>query len=175
MGDKIVFESDNIYFINVNKDLINDYLEMVNNPEVSKFISLKNRLFTYDEELNWIEGKLLNKKIVFSMIEKKSKSFIGNIELLEVNNNIGELAICITPNMQNKHYGKESIINFINYCFEELKLGEIELSVYSHNEKAINLYKKIGFMEYKRDINVGIYNDQIIDDIYMKYVDKEHK
>ena len=46
-----VFESKNICFININKALVNDYLEMVNNPEVSKYISLKNRIFTYDDEL----------------------------------------------------------------------------------------------------------------------------
>ena len=175
MNYTTVFESKNICFININKNLVNDYLEMVNNPEVSKYISLKNRIFTYDDELKWIENKLLNKKKVFSMIEKNSNKFIGNIELLEVNNNIGELAICITQTMQNKHYGSESIIRFIKYCLEELRLDNIELSVYSHNEKAINLYKKLGFVEYKRDVNVGIYNGQIIDDIYMKYVNKEHK
>ena len=35
-------------------------------------------------------------------------------------------------------------------------------------EKAINLYKKLGFVEYKRDANIGIYNNKNIDDIYMK-------
>lgn len=166
--ENIIFESDNINFINISKDLINDYLKMVNNLEVSQFISLKNRLFTYDDEIKWIEEKLNNKKIIFSMIEKGTNSFIGNIELLEINNRVGELAICVTPSMQNKHYGSESIIRFIKYCFEELKLKNIELSVYSHNEKAINLYKKLGFVEYKRDVNIGIYNDKNIDDIYMK-------
>ena len=164
----IIFESDNIYFVKINKDLIDDYLKMVNNPEVSKFISLKNRSFTYDEEIKWIEDKLNNKKIVFSMVEKGSNKFIGNIELLEIKNKLGEFAICITPSMQNKHYGSESIIRFIKYCFEELELENIELSVYSHNEKAINLYKKLGFVEYKRDVNIGIYNNKNIDDIYMK-------
>ena len=172
MNNKVIFESDNIYYINVNKELINDYLEMVNNPEVSKYISLKKRIFTYDDELKWIDNKLTNNKIIFSMIEKISNKFIGNIELMEINDNIGEFAICITPTMQNKHYGRESIIRFIKYCLEELKLDNIELSVYSHNEKAINLYKKLGFVEYKRDTNVGTYNGQSIDDIYMKY---EHK
>ena len=169
MDNKVLFESDNIYYIYVNKELINNYLEMVNNLEVSKYISSKGRQFTFDNELEWIDNKLSNNKIIFSMIEKTSNKFIGNIELMEINNNIGELAICITPTMQNKHYGREAITRFIKYCFEELKLDNIELSVYSHNEKAISLYKKLGFIEYKRETNVGTYNGQIIDDIYMKY------
>ena len=165
---KIIFESDNIYFVKINNNLIDDYLEMVNSPFVSKFISLKNRSFTYEEEMKWIENKLNNNNILFSMIEKGTNKFIGNIELLEISNKIGELAICITPSMQNKHYGSESILRFIKYCFEELELENIELSVYSHNDKAINLYKKIGFVEYRRDENVGIFNNKNIDDIYMR-------
>ena len=133
--NKIIFESDNIYFVKINKNLIDDYLKMVNNIDVSKFISLKNRSFTYDEEIKWIEDKLNNKKIVFSMVEKGSNKFIGNIELLEFNDKVGELAICVTPSMQNKHYGTEAITRFIKYCFQELGLSDIELSVYSHNVK----------------------------------------
>ena len=118
--------------------------------------------------MKWIENKLNNDNIVFSMIEKGTNKFIGNIELLEISNKIGELAICITPSMQNKHYGSESILRFIKYCFEELELENIELSVYSHNDKAISLYKKLGFVEYRRDENVGIFNNKNIDDIYMR-------
>ena len=169
MVDNVKFESSNIYYTTINKQLINDYLEMVNSQEVSKYISLKNRIFTYDDELEWIKNKLLNNSLIFSMIEKESNRFIGNIELMEINNNIGELAICITPTMQNKHYGHEAIERFIKYCFEELGLNNVELSVYSHNKKAINLYEKLGFVEYRREINIGTYNGQSIDDIYMKY------
>ena len=35
---KMMFESENIYYAKLNKELINDYLEMVNNYEVQKFI-----------------------------------------------------------------------------------------------------------------------------------------
>lgn len=34
----MMFESENIYYAKLNKELINDYLEMVNNYEVQKFI-----------------------------------------------------------------------------------------------------------------------------------------
>ena len=41
---------------------------MVNNHEVSKFISLKNRSFTYEDEIKWVENKLNNNNVIFSMI-----------------------------------------------------------------------------------------------------------
>ena len=33
---KKVFESENIYYIKLNKTLIEEYLKMINDPEVSK-------------------------------------------------------------------------------------------------------------------------------------------
>ena len=154
---EIIFESENIYYVNITEKLIDDYLEMINNPEVSKFISLKPRFFTFEDENNWIKQKQINNSIIFSMIEKNTNEFIGNIEILEINNNIGEIGLCIIPKKQGKHYGLESIKRFIKYCVNNLKLEEIGLSVYSHNEKAINCYKKLGFVEYKREKNIGIY------------------
>ena len=68
--NNIIFESNNIYFVKVSLDLIDDYLKMVNNHEVSKFIFLKNRSFTYEDEIKWVENKLNNNNVVFSMIEK---------------------------------------------------------------------------------------------------------
>ena len=55
--NEIIFESENIIFIKPNKNLIVDYIKMVNDPEVSKYISLKERAFTYDDELLWLEKK----------------------------------------------------------------------------------------------------------------------
>lgn len=164
----IKFESENIIFVDINQELINDYLNMVNDPEVSKFISLKSRYFSYEDELTWLNNKKEKKSVIFSMLEKDTNEFIGNIELMSIENDIGEIAICITPSKQNKHYGYESINRFMQYCKDELKLNVFELSVYSHNKKAINLYKKLGFKEFRIDKNIGKYNDEYIDDIYMK-------
>lgn len=168
MQFEIVFDSKNIYFVKITEDLINDYLQMVNDRDVSKNISLKDRFFTLEDEMNWIKKKNENNAIIFSMIEKSTNEFIGNIEIMSIENNIGELAICITSKKQGKHFGTEAINRFIEYCLNDLRLEGLELSVYSHNQKAINCYCKIGFVEYKRDKNVGVYENLSIDDIYMR-------
>lgn len=47
------------------------------------------------------------------MIEKKTNEFIGNIEIMEINNNIGEIGIAITRKKQDKHLGQEAIKRLI--------------------------------------------------------------
>ena len=142
----IVFESDNIIYIKVSERLINDYLNMINDYNVSKMISKNNRICTYEEELNWVNEKLLENAYVFSMIEKSTGEYIGNIEIMNINNNIGEIGIAITSNKQNKHYGTESMKRIIEYGYNELKLDGFELNVYTTNPRAIHCYKKVGFV-----------------------------
>ena len=165
----IVFESDRINFVKVSKEFANDYLKMINDEDVSKYISLKERNLTLEDEIVWINNKLKNNAIVFTMIEKDTNEFIGDIEVIDIRDNVGEIAIAITPSKQNMGYGREAIKTMIKYMLEELKLDGVELSVYSHNLKGINCYKSIGFKEYKRDKNVGTFDNESIDDIYMKY------
>lgn len=143
----MIFESKNIYYINLNRGLINEYLEMVNNYEVQKFISHNIKEYTYEDELKWVNDKLENKDIIYSMIEKNTGKFIGNIEIMDINNGIGEIGISIVPSMQNKHYGTESMKKIIEYGFNELKLEGLELNVYKTNSRAIKCYKNVGFIE----------------------------
>ena len=53
-----IFESKNINYIKLNKDLIDDYLKMVNDPEVANKISHNPKKFTYEEELTWVNKNL---------------------------------------------------------------------------------------------------------------------
>ena len=55
---EIIFESENILYVKINENLINDYLIMVNDPEVQKGISRKAKIYTYEQELEWVKEKL---------------------------------------------------------------------------------------------------------------------
>jgi len=165
---KILFQSKNIDYVEVNPNLINDYLIMVNDIEIQRRISSKSRIFTYEEEENWINNKLENKDIIFSMIERNTNEFIGNIELMHVTEKDAELGICITSKKQGKHYGLEAIKKLIEYSFDVLGLEEINLVVFSTNQRAIKCYKKLGFKEYKIEKNVENIDNIPTNDIYMK-------
>lgn len=95
------------------------------------------------------------------MIEKETNDFIGNIEIMEINNNIGEIGIAITSKKQDNHFGQESIKRLIEYAFNELKLDGLELNVYNFNQKVIKCYEKTGFAidgqgKTKEDIHMTI-------------------
>ncbi len=142
----LIFESNNIYFVKLNEELIDEYLKMVNDPEVQKYISHNRKKYVPEEEINWVKSKILDDSIIFSMIEKKTNEFIGNIEIMNIENNIGELGIAITPEKQDKHYGQEAIKTLIDYAINILKLDGLELNVFNFNPRGIHCYEKVGFV-----------------------------
>ena len=156
----VIFESERINFIKLNEDLVNDYLIMVNDEEVQKCISHEKRHYTYESEIEWVKSKLDNNDVAFSMIDKITGEYIGNIEIRSIKDGVGELAIAITPKKQNMHYGRESIEAILKYSYEVLKLKSVFLKVFDHNLKAINCYKNTGFVE----------DGQIEDEIHMTHV-----
>ncbi len=91
-------------------------------------------------------------KILFWAIMLKDKH-IGNIKIdpVDTKKMTGEYGILIgDKNSWGKGYAIESSKIVIDYCFNDLGIKKIELGVVVSNIKAINLYQKIGFKEYKR-------------------------
>lgn len=144
---EIVFDSERINFVKVSESLIPDYLEMVNDIEVQRFISHNRNAYTFDDETKWVKSKLEEKAHVYSMIEKDTNEFIGNIEIMNIKNNIGEMGIAITHKKQDNHFGQESIKRLIEYAFNDLNLDTLELNVYDFNPRGIRCYEKVGFVK----------------------------
>ena len=148
---KQYFESDRISFVEVSRLLINDYLIMVNDYEnVNRFIGGMSKTFTEENEIVWVQKKLEEKAPVFSMIEKNSGKFIGNIELMDMTDTEGELGIALTAEMQNQGFGTEAVSSMIQYGFDHYGLKRIFLRTNPHNARAIRVYEKCGFTEYDR-------------------------
>ena len=157
---KQIFESEQISFVEVSEQLVGDYLVMVNDYEhVNRFIGGKHKTYTEEQEIEWVERKLEEKACVFSMIEKKSGAFIGNIELMDVSGPSAELGIAITAQKQDLGFGTEAVLELVNYGRETLGLERIFLRTNPDNARAIHVYEKCGFREY----------DRTEEDIYMEY------
>ena len=147
-----VFESENIYFVEVSEQLIPDYLVMVNDFEnVNRFIGAYQNTYSEEDEQKWVRGKLEEKAPVYSMIEKETGEYIGNIELMDVTPEQGELGIAITAGKQEKGFGTEAIRALIDHGKNRFGLKRIYLRANPDNSRAIHVYEKCGFREYDRN------------------------
>lgn len=151
VGMKQFFESKSIRFVEVSEALIKDYLTMVNDYEhVGRLIGGSRKTYTEEQEIKWVREKLEEKALVFSMIEKETDAFVGNIELMDVQDSSAELGIAITAEKQEHGYGTEAIRALVNYGMDALGLDRITLKVIPTNSRAIHVYENCGFREYNR-------------------------
>ena len=148
---KQIFESENIRFVEVTELLVKDYLILVNDYEnVNRYIGSKNKTYTEEQEIRWVQKKLVENAPVYSMIEKKTGEFIGNIELMNVQDSSAELGIAITADKQNLGYGTEAVLALTQYGLNQLGLERILLRTNPKNSRAIHVYEKCGYREYDR-------------------------
>ena len=148
-----VFESDTIRFVTVDECLVGDYLAMVNDIEnVARLIGLTEPV-SEEKEFRWVRKKLEEKAPVYSMLEKKTGDFIGNVELMDAQEGVAELGIAITAKKQNAGLGQEAVRAVVEYAMDQLDLNRVFLKVFPDNARAIHVYEKCGFREYDRTGN----------------------
>ena len=157
----VVFESKNILYVRPSFDLIPDYLEMVNDIEhVARFIGERREPYTEEEERSYMQSKMDQHAAMFSMLERDTRRFIGNIEFMNLKGDEAEWGIVMTHKMQNRGYGTEALKRSVEYAFGELGLRRIWLAVYADNLRAIHVYEKCGFREYDRN-DVDIFMETV--------------
>ena len=156
-----IFETENISFVHVSESLIPDYLAMVNDYDrVGRLLGRGRDPISEEQDRRWVQKKLAEGAPVFSMLEKATGAFIGNIEFMDITDEVGELGIAITAQMQEKGYGTEAISAMVRYGMDELGLSRVYLKAFPFNVRAIHVYEKCGFREYDR-------NDE---DVFMEIV-----
>lgn len=99
-----------------------------------------------DEWINAIQSS--NNTCPFAIRDINNGEMVGYIELGSIQwwNGTATMGIGIGTNAERgKGYGKEALKLLLDFAFKELNLHRVQLNVFSYNQKAINLYEKLGF------------------------------
>jgi RimJ/RimL family protein N-acetyltransferase len=71
------------------------------------------------------------------------------------------------PSFHNQGLGSEAIGLALQHAFEDLNIKTVTLRVFTNNQRAINAYKKCGFLPTHVEPNAEIINGTSLDDLYM--------
>lgn len=74
---------------------------------------------------------------------------VGLVELVEINHihRRADFQIIISPQYQGKGFATQAVQLAMDYAFKILNLHKLSLVVDCQNERAINVYRKLGFKE----------------------------
>jgi len=146
-----MLKGKNVYLSAYSKDELNLVKDLINDWEIQENLNAGTIIpMTYDDELEWFDKNIKNaeKDYSFAIRTTEDNIYIGGCGYRKVNykNRTCYIGIMISnKEFQNKGYGTESLILLINYIFYEMNLRKILLKVFSNNERAIHVYKKLGF------------------------------
>ncbi|MGE8203868.1 GNAT family N-acetyltransferase [Heyndrickxia sp. NPDC080065] len=146
----MMFESPKIMMRKMRSDDTEIYHVWRNDMEVMH--SSNPFLDTYDieETKDFVNHIILGSSSSKSYIimDKESDTPIGITSLINIDYK-NRQAECIIDIGEKSYWGKgigtEALTLLLNYAFLEMNLHRVSLRVFSFNDKAINLYKRLGF------------------------------
>ncbi|KAJ4478511.1 acyl-CoA N-acyltransferase [Lentinula aciculospora] len=103
------------------------------------------------------------------------RQFVGttSITMSHPKNRDGIFGITLEPEFWGRGYGEEVTRFVVAYCFHSLGLHRISLMVFGGNERALNLYEKVAFVEEGRKRKVNWTDGHWEDMIYMGLLKEE--
>lgn len=141
--------------------------------DLNLFLEIRNKSLKYlhnNTKFTLLECKewFIETKPEYFMIELDGKS-VGYFRTSNWVNNSMYLGCDIHPKYRNLGIGQKAYTKFIKELYLKYKVKTIQLEVLETNERAIHLYKKLGFVKIGESKNKIVRNDNKITSIIMEH------
>jgi ribosomal protein S18 acetylase RimI-like enzyme len=149
-------------------------LEFINTlSHEQTYILFQGEQMTLEEEERYLEGRLaaVEAGSGVQILAFSNGLLAGNVSIdLRLGNcsHIGVLGISVAQPFRGRGVGELLMNTIINEAITHLhKLQIITLEVFGNNTIAMNLYSKMGFIEFGRLPDGRLHRGQYVDDVYM--------
>ena len=161
-----MLKGHNVYLRLLEKKDIRILYKLCNEEKVRRYNTIPNDIQNNNQETN------LRKAL--SIINEKNV-LVGFITYKESNycNNVYSIGITIGSKYWGRRYGRDAIKTLLKYLFGELNAIRVELEVIKYNLRAINCYKKCGFVEEGIRINKVYIEGEYVDTLIMGILREE--
>ncbi len=152
--------------INYSKKIFSSTDQVLTTPEEYSM--------TVDNEIEWI--KILNNNPnSLLLIAKLNSAIIGFLFFISNSkkkaSHTGEFGVSVHPDHQGQGVGKRLIETLLQWARKNSQIEKVVLQVFATNKKAIELYKKIGFIEEGRHIKAIKQPDGTYVDIVQMFIE----
>ncbi|MGA3600749.1 GNAT family N-acetyltransferase [Lysinibacillus agricola] len=126
---------------------------------------------TIDGQKKWIQAKLANERETIFIVQYEEK-IVGWLMFQSPQRkrlaHTGTFGMMVLKEYRGLGIGKLLLEKLITWAEHNPYIEKISLGVFSTNERAIALYKKMGFVEEGRKINeIKLHDNEYIDDVLM--------
>ncbi len=154
----------------------------INDPEVNTWlltgqipVSREGELAFYSaDEADRASGAAYR----FEIHVAEDDRYIGNCGLEQVDriHRHAEVGICIgsLPD-QNQGFGRDTLVTLLRFGFDALGLHRISIVANAENERAVHLYRAVGFTEVGREREVVYMRGKFRDHVVLDMLDREFR
>ena len=150
----MIFKTERLLICSLQKSDSEDFFDMMGNPNV--MLPIPQKIMTKiesDAKLNELLTTEESTSIkAWSVVEKKSNSFIGICALLKNNDDENEIAYRLREKYWGKSYGTEITKGLINFGFKNLNFDLLTADVNIDNIKSVKILDKF-FIRHKEFFN----------------------
>ena len=163
-------ETERLLLRRLNKDDVNEVLELRSNPEVMKYVP-RPLAKTKEEALAHIaliEDRIVtNDGINWAITLKGSPKMIGIIGHYKIQpeNYRSEIGYMILPQYNGKCITTEAVKVAVEYGFDQLQLHSIEAIIDPENSASEKVLQKNGFVKEAHLIENGFYDGKFLDTV----------
>ena len=128
--------------LELNHEMVNDY------ETVRGMYSGIPYPSSYEDEQQWLSQQTSFTRGEYQFaVETLDGELIGRcgVTRLDWKNRLGELGVALAPGCRGKGFGTDAIAVLTSFCFRELGLHKLKVSVFAFNQAAIRCYERNGF------------------------------
>jgi RimJ/RimL family protein N-acetyltransferase len=159
------------YLSPISIDDVERYTEWINDMEIGQFMTFTSSVMDLEKEKRSLQN-LMDRDVVFAIIEKDTNKCIGNCGLHQINNVHRHATFGIfigEKTFWNQGVGTEAATLILDFAFNILNLNSVNMDVLSYNKRAIRSYEKVGFKYAGKRRSymfmAGEYHDVLVYDI----------
>ncbi len=179
MDQTVRIEGDRLYLRDLREeDASLEYLSWLNDEEIKKYLE-SPKVTELSQIRDYIKKQRENPNSFFvGIFDKQTNQHIGNVKLEPINweEKTAVFGTLIgNKNYWGKGYGQEATTVMVNYGFQQLGLKKITLGVIEYNTRAINCYKKVGFVVKEIKPQSLEHEGRKYDNVMMEITEKDIK
>jgi len=176
--------NDRVYLTAVQRSDLPEFARWFSDPELQALLN-PGVIFPYtlEDEEKWYEEAVRRPRAegrgyTFAIRLRENDRLIGNISLMNIDakNRSATLGIAIAdPTARGQGYGREAMEQILRFGFDELNLHRIQLWVYAYNERAIRMYRSVGFQVEGRARETLFRDGRYHDSLLMSILEHEYR
>jgi RimJ/RimL family protein N-acetyltransferase len=162
----------------LSRDDLAEITKWRNDPSLIQWLASPFRYIDNEVDVCWFNTYLAarSNNVRLAICNVETGIIAGAVYLLGIDwiNRHAEFSIVIGDDTARGHgLGQFATHGILRHAFGDLNLRRVSLTVLANNERAINLYRKIGFVEEGRARQAVFKNNEYIDLIQMAMLAEE--